>query len=88
MDRVIWEVVPDGADWKVFREGVRVLRKPDRQACIDYAQREAKNEWEVFDLPSRLTIRDQKRESEEVTDFGADADAATPSPATTEGDQK
>jgi hypothetical protein len=72
--RVLWEVVPEGDTWKVFREGVRVLAKADREACVEYAQRQAQTEWEAFDLPARLSIRRAGGGTERETDFGEDVD--------------
>lgn len=51
-----WEVKPDDGIWKVFREGVRVLHKPDRETCVAYARREAANEREFFDHAAKLII--------------------------------
>jgi hypothetical protein len=76
--RVLWQVVPQDGTWKVFREGVRVLAKPDRQACVAYAERQARTEWEVFELPARLTVRAADEETEDQIDFGEDIDPSLP----------
>jgi hypothetical protein len=76
--RVLWQVVPQDETWKVFREGVRVLAKPDRQACLAYAERQARTEWEVFELPARLMVGAADGTTEDQIDFGEDTDPSGP----------
>jgi Uncharacterized protein conserved in bacteria (DUF2188) len=56
MDSFTWEIKPGGDKWKVYREGVRVLQRTDRQEAIDYARKEASLELDVFEHDVRLLI--------------------------------
>lgn len=54
-----WEVRPDQGEWKVYREGIRVLNRPTREACVEYARREAQTESKFFDSSCRLLLTNE-----------------------------